>query len=108
MRATYHCRTANLADLTAGKLDSSLSANHVGAVRDHGDADKGEAIVVPGDSRCLVSVCQLGGILVHDGDVDVGNLIVKGRYKLNASNLRDLVENLLRVPCVVCKRSTPM
>lgn len=92
---TYHSRPADLLDIAGRHLDRRLAADHLRAVREHGDADKGEAVVVPCEGRgVIVGAGGLDGAgrvtgdtfngIVLDSDVDVGDFIVVCGDKIDA------------------------
>lgn len=101
-KETYHGRTTNSSLLTIRKFNSSFTSHHTSAVGSHGDADKREAVVVPGHCRRLVAVGNdFSGILVINRDVNVSNLVVECGDKLDTSSLRDPSENLRGPPSLV-------
>jgi hypothetical protein len=66
---------------------------------------------VPRESReiivaaLVVVVVNDGDGLVVDGDVDIGDFVVDGRNQVNAGDLRNLFNQLWRLPRGVRKRS---
>ena len=59
---------------------------------------------MPGDRGRLVAVREHVGVLVVDGDVDVGDLVVVSRDQLDASDGGDLAEGLGVEPGIAGER----
>jgi hypothetical protein len=97
---TYHCRTADLFDITGGQLDCCFAANHVRAVGKHRHTDKREAIIVPSKCGGVILFRTLGYvdrainfIVILDGDIDIRDLILPRGNQIDTGDLGDLGQN---------------
>lgn len=120
----YHLRTSDLHNFPLARSKSSLTTDHVSAIAEHEDTDKGIAISVPVDNwlvillrmasdsfdgitSCLLnSNCKPPIFLLFSvhGDVDVTNLKVHFRDKINTSDFGDDGQCLRVLPCIIDKR----
>lgn len=96
--ATYHGWPASFHEFSRSGPQHGLAADHVGTIGKHHDADKWKAVVVPckGGNIIFGELLRRDDLfsLVIDGNVDVSYVEVENRDQVNASNFRDLREDL--------------
>jgi hypothetical protein len=118
---SYHLRTADLHDLSSASSKRSFTPYHVSTVAEHGDANERIAISVPvhnwfvvfpgtaRDTFISLTRCFLSSgsktlfllLLSLHGDVDVGNLKVHLRNKIDTGNFGNNGQRLWILPRVI-------
>lgn len=73
---TYHCGTTDFQYLTIALENCRLATLHTRAIGKHSNADKWEAVVVPGEPD-VIAFALLFVVLVAEEEVDVANLVLE-------------------------------
>lgn len=121
----YHRWSSNLLNASIACHDSCLATNHVRAVTQHKHAYEWIAVLVPTNDRLVVFMwaaadafilgmgtllaLQLGELVLNlglafGGEVDVSNLVVAPRHKIDTGDLGDSGESVWMRPRIVCER----